>query len=276
MDEVRDARAKDAQDLLVNAKERLAILHTEVCLLTGLVLQADSIVKLSETFRSESPADVPVYQRALEDLVATNTLLKHDVSELGHMLVDSRDEVRALRDEIDELRVVVGVTGRVSFNSSAQHHQASELSQSHSRTESSPIVGTSVERAGWARMSVVIPSRTGGLSQWEHYRRTSMAASLASISTADGLTSPGLGMGPVGEFGGALVKDENVTLSLTPMEGVESPQSMFRASPSGGIAYVLNGVPKSKVMPRAPMRRSFSLDRPKQGMRTVSVCVYPC
>lgn len=31
VEEIKEARSKDAQDLLNNAKERLAILHTEVC-----------------------------------------------------------------------------------------------------------------------------------------------------------------------------------------------------------------------------------------------------
>lgn len=33
VEDIKEARAKDAQDLLANARERLEILHTEVCLL---------------------------------------------------------------------------------------------------------------------------------------------------------------------------------------------------------------------------------------------------
>ena len=123
-------------------------------------------------------------------------------------------------------------------------------------------------------MSVASTSRTGGISAWEHHRRTSIAPSMASTSEADGLISPGLGMGPIGEFGGVLVGDENPALSPTPLEGRESPKPIFRTSPSGGIAYVLNGVPKNKaVQARAPGRRSVSVERKRQSMRSFSVCV---
>lgn len=147
-----------------------------------------------------------------------------------------------------------------------------ELNHSPSRTESSTIVGNFGERAGWARLSAASSSRTGGISTWEHHRRTSMAPSLASTWTAEGLTSPGLGMGPIGEFGGALMKDEAIALSPPPIEGRESPKPIFRTSPSGGITYVLNGVPKNKVaLPRPPVRRSFSLERPRSAIRSFSV-----
>jgi hypothetical protein len=33
VEDIKEARAKDAQDLLANARERLEILHSEVCLL---------------------------------------------------------------------------------------------------------------------------------------------------------------------------------------------------------------------------------------------------
>ncbi|ORY28284.1 hypothetical protein BCR39DRAFT_206519 [Naematelia encephala] len=262
VEDVREARAKDAQELLANAKDRLAILHTE----------------LSETFTAEIPSDVPEYQRTLEDLVASNALLRHDTAQLTHTLAESREELRMLRDENDELRAAAGVAGRVSPDLSIHQHLASELSQSqrglHSRTESSPIVGTFPERHSWARMSIAGPSRTGGMSAWEHHRRSSMAPSFASTSTTDGLTSPGLGMGPIGEFGGSLIHDESVVASLSPPlgDGNESPKPVFRTSPSGGIAYVLNGVPKGKVVQvqKPPLRRAPATDRPKPTLRSFS------
>lgn len=232
--------------------------------------------QLSETFRSDSPADLPEYQRTLEDLVATNALLKHDASELGQMLTDSRSEVRNLRKEVDELRAAIGVAGRLSPEVTIQQHVAIELSHSHSRTESSPLVGSFTERTGGAKMSVAHPNRAGNISSWEHHRRTSMARSMASTSTADGLTSPGLGMGPIGEFGGALLNDEVIALSPPPLDGRESPKPIFRTSPSGGIAYVLHGVPKSRAsLPRPPARRSVSVDRPRPGARSFSVGALP-
>lgn len=72
-------------------------------------------------------------------------------------------------------------------------------------------------------------------------------------------------MGPVGEYGAVV----ETTLSPT-ADGRESPRPVFRTSPSGGIGYVLNGVPKSKVvLPKPPARRAHS-DRPRP-VRTYSV-----
>ena len=272
VDEVKEARARDAQELLGNAKERLAILHEEVSLRAETCVSAPSshLYQLSETFRAESPGDAPEYQKALEDLVASNALLKHDASEISLLLNDSREENRSLKEEVDELRSVAGVPGRASPDIPSSRRLASELmrSHSHSRTESSPNVGT-LDRGSWARMSVHIPASS---RMWEHARKASLAPSFASSSTTGdggGLHSPGLGMGPVGEYGGTLISDGGGMTS--PQDGRESPKPVFRASPSGGIGYVLNGVPKSKTtMPRPPVRRSGSSDRPRP-IRTYSV-----
>ncbi|WWD16113.1 hypothetical protein CI109_100538 [Kwoniella shandongensis] len=260
VESIKEARAKDAQDLLTNAKDRLAILHTE----------------LSDTFRADSPSEMPEYQRALESLVANNALLKHDATELSHSLSESRDEVRTLREELDELRATIGGAGRRSPMGYLPH-LASELSTNqslHSRTESSPVInwGHGGDRTGWQRMSMASSSRTGGTSAWEHHRKTSMAPSFTSASTMDGVTSPGLGMGPIGEFGGILSTEEKEgaragALSPPLGEGRDSPKQMYRTSPSGGIGYVLNGVPK--IRPghvRPSMGRSFSEN--KRGMRS--------
>lgn len=231
--------------------------------------------QLSETFRADSPSELPEYQRTLEDLVASNTLLKFDASELTAMLADSREETRALRDEIDELRSVMGVAKRSPEG--VRRDLAGELCQSqdranwHNRTESSPIIGTIfAEQQGWTRVNIS-NFRQPGVSAWEHHRRSSMAQSITSNSTAEGLTSPGLGMGPVGEFGGALVRDDTAsgTLSPPPLDGRESPKPVFRTSPSGGIAYVLNGVPKSKIILAKPPARRHNAPRP--SLRSFSV-----
>ena len=70
-------------------------------------------MQLSETFRTDSPEETPEYQVAMENLVASNTMLKHDASELSHLLAESRDEVRVLRDEVEELRSYTTSLGRV-------------------------------------------------------------------------------------------------------------------------------------------------------------------
>ncbi|WWC60949.1 uncharacterized protein I303_103526 [Kwoniella dejecticola CBS 10117] len=267
VEEVKEARSKDAQDLLANAKERLSELHNE----------------LSETFHADSPSDMPEYQKTLEDLVAANTLLKHDVSELTHSLSDSRDESRTLKEEVEELRSAIGTMGKASPFGRLPTRLATELGSGHSyhsRTESSPILSLGQgngyapnDRGAWQRMSVASSSRTGGMSAWEHHRKMSMAASFTSntSSTADGaLMSPGLGMGPIGEFGGILLnEDGSRTGALSPPQnGRESPK--FRTSPSGGIGYVLNGVPKGKPghQVRPSLARSFSTNTDRRSRRS--------
>ncbi|WVR05396.1 hypothetical protein IAU60_002410 [Kwoniella sp. DSM 27419] len=259
VESLKEARAKDAQDLLANAKDRLNVLHTE----------------LSETFSAESPTDMPEYQRTLEDLVAANALLQHDVAELSHSLTESRDEARGLKEEVEELRAVIGSAGQMSPFGRVAQHLASELNASHSshnRTESSPILAWGSghsDRTSWQRMSVASSSRTGGMSAWEHHRKMSMAASFTSTSTTDGVISPGLGMGAIGEFGGTLVNEDGSrieALSPPPSDGMHSPK--FRTSPNG-ISYVVNGVPKMRPPPVRPtLSRSFSTNTDRRKRRS--------
>lgn len=209
---------------------------------------------MSETFRGDTPNERPEYQKALEDLVAANALLKHDTSELSAMLAESREETRLLREEVTELRMIhpSPVTGHARPLA-----LAAELSQSrnHSRTESSPLVGTFAERLGWSRMSTSSSIRSGG---WEHGRQTSMVPSVASSTAGEGPLSPGLGMGQVGEYAGQVQREDGV-ISPTNPSGRESPRPVFRASPSGALGYVVNGVPKKA--PRPGPQRTYSVDQ---------------
>lgn len=259
LEEIKDSRAKDAQLVLDNAKSRLETLHLE----------------LSETFRADSPSDQPEYLKAMEGLVASNAMLKHDASELSHVLAESKDEIRQLRDEVEDLRAVAGVAGRISPG--VPPHLAAELrgSFAHNRTESTPNViggGGGHERGTWARMSVSSSTR------WDHNRRSSFAPSFASTSTTDGLTSPGLGLGSIGEFGGVLMRDGALSPPPPAGEGRESPnQGQFRTSPSGGIGYVLNGVPKMGTV--KPQFRRRASDKPRMPSRSYTVCydsLVPC
>lgn len=246
-------------------------------------------MQLSETFKKESMSDEPEYQKALEDLVANNALLRHDTAELSHLLAESRDEARALRDEIDELRAAGADLNRVSPAGFSRPRLASELSQGsihHSRTESSPNVGTIRERQAWARMSVssgghaaATASGGGRTNPWDHQRRVSLAPSFASASTGTGdiVLSPGLGIGGVGEYGGSISSlNGGGALSPTLVDGRDSPvASVLRTSPNGGIGYVLNGVPKkapapAAARPSASVRRTYSIDRRGGPSRSMS------
>jgi hypothetical protein len=200
------------------------------------------------------PHETPEYQKALEDLVGSNALLKHDSSELSAMLAESREETRLLREEVEELRAAPSSVHPRQLALSAELSQ-SRHSALHSRTESSPMVGTYAERLGWSRMST--SSSTG---PWDHQRKSSMAPSISSSAAGEGIGpySPGLGMGQVGEYTGA-VQREDGALSPTIPSGRESPRPMFRASPSGGLGYVVNGIPKKSQRPG--LQRSYSVDR---------------
>lgn len=196
-EKIRADRAQDAQDLLANARERLKTLHDE----------------LSETYNGKSPSETPEYQRILEDLVANNTLLKHDASELSGSLAESRDEVRVLRDEIESLRA--SIPSRLASPIDHYPRLAHELNPrfSHSRTESSPIMG-------WNQPQ---------LSSWEHRRKLSTGV-------------VGLGMGPIGETEGSIASDDVKSGPVSPI--ADSPKQGVRASPGSAVGYMLNGVPK--------------------------------
>lgn len=196
-EKIRADRAQDAQDLLMNAKERLKTLHDE----------------LSQTYNGKSPSETPEYQRVLEELVANNTLLKHDASELSDSLAESRDEVRILRDEIESLRA--SVPSRLASPIDHYPRLAHELNPrfSHSRTESSPIMGWNQSR----------------LSPWEHHRKLSTGVA-------------GLGLGPIGETEGSVASDDIKAGPVSPI--MDSPKQGVRASPGAAIGYMLNGVPK--------------------------------
>jgi hypothetical protein len=298
LEETKEARRNDARVLLDNAKERLDVLHQEVSLGHMFLswqrsIDAGSDHQLSASMRADDPEQTPEYQIAMENLVASNTMLKHDASELSHLLAESRDEVRVLRDEVEELRSFASSLGRVSPAMLSHPHLAAEimsasissstsgtsrpLSAAHVRTESSPMASsgtfTAADRSQWTqyqqqqhhkRLSVS-SSRFGSVVDYAHARKSSLAPSFASSSTTDGVTSPGLGYGSIGEYGGQLLREQgNGAMSPNsdaPTSGRESPRLGLRSSTSGGIGYVLNGVPKTK---RPGVSRSIS-ERPNRA-----------
>lgn len=213
--------------------------------------------QLSDTFQTSSPSETPEYQRTLEDLVATNTLLKHDTSELAHTLSQTMDENRALREELEELRSSRPPRSRPL---SMEIRPMLTSNKGHMRTGSIPA--TSSERAH-ARVSSAIVSE----ANWGHFRRGSVAPSFTSTSTTDGpsISSPGNGI-------------EYSSFS-SPMNGERPMSPDMRVSPSvrhrssisstGGIPYISNGVAKSKG-PRPLSLRSNS-DRRNLTKRSMGV-----
>lgn len=253
-EDMRMGRKKDAEDLLANAKTRLSDLHAQ----------------LSAAHQEESPEETPEYQRTLESLVASNTLLKHDTTSLAGMLAVSQEEARNLRDEVDELRAMVGMVGQrlppsvnlASELSRSVTGRASPAEAALSGTEGPIDLSGLSGRPARSRMSYG-PSRS--MSARES-RRASLVPSL---------TSPGLGMGPIGEYNGSVVSEDGPRI-LSPLsqDGRTSPGFPPRLSPNGGsIGYVLNGMPKraSIGMGRPGMRRNVSVDRRSVSSRPFSV-----
>lgn len=189
--------------------------------------------QLSDTFQTSSPSDTPEYQRTLEDLVATNTLLKHDTSELAHTLSQTMDENRALREELEELRSSRPPRSRPL----SMEIRPMMSNKGHMRTGSIPA--TSSERAH-ARVSSAIVSE----ANWGHFRRGSMAPSFTSTSTTDGpsLSSPGHGI-EYSSFSSPLNGERPISPDLRSSPSVRHRSSI---SSTGGIPYISNGVPKSK------------------------------
>ena len=75
----------------------------------------------------------------MESLVADNEALKRDVAELQNYLTDSREEVRMLRDEVEESKVNAAGTSRVpSAGSRTRHNHAQSWASSFGRAPLSP------------------------------------------------------------------------------------------------------------------------------------------
>ena len=61
---------------------------------------ADSLCQLGRDQTREDPETT----RVLESLVADNETLKRDIAELQNLLVEAREDVRTLREELEEHR----------------------------------------------------------------------------------------------------------------------------------------------------------------------------
>ena len=208
--------------------------------------------------------------------MADNTLLKHDALELSLMATELREENQTLRDEVDDLRSAVGVVRRASPDPTSQrashHHLASEISRSHTRVGSSPMLSGFVDRNQWARASIQIPKSSRILL--EHGQTPSMARH-GALSVPGLEASPGLGVGPVGEYGGQTLREEGSPSGMTPpmSDGRNSPKAVLKASPSGGIGYVFNGVPKGRYSSNLSRSssRPVSLNLDRNRLRAISV-----
>lgn len=255
LQDTKAARARDAQELLVNAKDRLETLHTEVrCFCDN----ADP--QLSEAFQGSSPAEMPEYQRTLEDLVASNALLKHDTTELARTLSQTMGENRQLREEIEELKQRPPPRSRpLSIELNGLRPL---LTRGHSRTGSNPIVSDLARPPMHARVASAAPRTSAWETERQHRRHSSIAPSFTSTSTTEGpsVTSPSP---PSYDQPSPLIRTDSHGRPLSPTMRISSNSSNKRNSISTGIPYTVNGVPTSK---RPPSVRKLSERRERRSI----------
>lgn len=194
---------------------------------------------------------MPEYQRTLEDLVATNALLKHDTSELAINLAAKMEENRQLREELEELKARAPQSRPLSAE---LRPLITAANANHTRTGSNPVIGSEAVRPMHARVAsaAAIP-RT-------HRRQSSLAPSFTSTSTTEGpsVASPS----PVQDHGTAspMVRADSSSNTMSPDQRRAS-----RGSFSSGIPYTINGVVKSK---RAPaVARAVSLTGARRSVQ---------
>lgn len=94
LEHMRATRSEFTQDILNEARTRIRALQTS----------EDSM----DTVPGEGVTQI------LESLVADNELLKKDTAELQNLLAEAREDNRVLRDEVEESKAAVLVTGNTS------------------------------------------------------------------------------------------------------------------------------------------------------------------
>lgn len=123
VDHMRATRSEFSQDILDEARSRLRAMQTD---------------------RGEAVA-VPGNEvtQILETLVADNELLKKDTAELQNLLAEAREDNRVLRDEVEEAKATVLVSGSTNVatpTSSTWYHPSSgritPSFRSHRQTDS--------------------------------------------------------------------------------------------------------------------------------------------
>lgn len=73
---------------------------------------------MAKRFGRTTVTDQPEVTEVMESLVAENEALKRDIAELQNLLTEAREDVRTLREEMEEVRAHIPVRGEYvsSFN----------------------------------------------------------------------------------------------------------------------------------------------------------------
>lgn len=112
---VAEARIVSLRDRVSRLQEQLTTLHTELDrernhrLELSEEISQGAKLQLETWLRSQAEPDTPItptgeVTKILETLVADNEMLKRDGEELQRLLSESREDYRALQEELDELR----------------------------------------------------------------------------------------------------------------------------------------------------------------------------
>lgn len=104
----RASRADFSKNVLQEARARLEALQHSVS--HHLVRMHFGPTKFGPQLGRDQTREDPETTRVLESLVADNETLKRDIAELQNLLVESRDDVRTLREELEEHRAA-GMSG---------------------------------------------------------------------------------------------------------------------------------------------------------------------
>lgn len=210
---------------------------------------------------------MPEYQRTLEDLVASNALLKHDTSELARTLSQTMHENRQLREELDEAKQRPQPRSRPL--SVELTHFRPLLTRSHSRAGSNPVVSELSRPPMHARVASAAMPRT---SMWEaerqHRRHSSIAPSFTSTSTTEGPSVMSPSPPGLSEQGSPIIRTDSNSRPISPTMRVGSGGSNKRNSFSTGIPYTVNGVPSSK-RPASVRKLSDRRERRSITMRSL-------
>lgn len=242
-------------------------------------LSADGNPNLGMLYPQHTPdpaaeADV---QRAMADLVADNTLLRHDKTEIEILLLTSRDECQGLKGEIDSLRASLGVPPRTPREGEHDHEDmgtnirysmiSNDSGHSGSKGHRRPL--SLVVSNTHGRTYSLTPSLTASIASstnktgYYHSRRDSQTPSIASSSHVLGETDV---VSPRGS--------KTHTPILLPNDGMLSPVATlsprqrasfgYRSGAAGAVKFPAN--PRSvsdpwqskKDKPRAALSRAFS------------------
>ncbi|KAJ4486463.1 hypothetical protein C8R41DRAFT_768738 [Lentinula lateritia] len=146
LEQKRLLRMESTESLLQNARTRIQMLHT--------------------TFGSQSTSESAEVTNVLESLVNDNEGLKRDNAELQSLLAESRDDLHALQQEVEERRADMPMKSPRSHagtplhaNFGRSHHYSGSLSSSSMR-EHTPLLNrrhSSLERNGLRPLEPLTP-----------------------------------------------------------------------------------------------------------------------